>query len=126
MKYFGPSNSSIFFAIINQLRYSKKLSRTTHKTSNITTTIRGSSYFMSQTSAETLRFTVHNTSIVERLNIVLNYVDLIWMYSLSNGKLTFPNLTRITTIRITGSKLVKRKNKISNLTNRLERTTVSG
>jgi len=44
---------------------------------------------------------------------------LIWMYSLTNGKLTFPNLTKITTVRITGVELVKRKHKILGLANRL-------
>lgn len=86
-----------------------------------TTVIRGSSYFLSQRSAEKLGFTVSSTSIIEKLNIVLNYVDLIWMYSLTNGKLTFPNLTRITTVKITGSELIKRKQKIQELVNRLEK-----
>jgi len=43
--------------------------------SNIT--IRGSSYFLSQRSAEKLGFKVSNASFLERLNITLNYIDLI-------------------------------------------------
>ncbi|MEO1054962.1 MAG: hypothetical protein AAFX87_30290 [Bacteroidota bacterium] len=86
-----------------------------------TTVVRGSSYFLSQRSAEKLGFKVNSASIAEKLNIVLNYVDLIWMYSLTNGKLTFPNLTNISTVSITGSDLAKRKDKIQALVNRLER-----
>jgi hypothetical protein len=85
-----------------------------------TTIIRGSSYFLSERSAKKLGFTVNSTSIIEKLNIVLNYADLIWMYSLANGKLTFPKLTRITTVRITGSELIKRKQKILELVNQLD------
>ena len=85
-----------------------------------TTVIRGSSYFLSRRSAEKLGFKINTTSIMEKFNIALNYVDLIWMYSLTNGKLTFPNLTRITTVRITGSELVNRKNRIQELVNRLD------
>ena len=86
--------------------------------SNIT--IRGSSYFVSQRSAEKLGFKVSQASLLEKLNIILNYVDLIWMYSLTNGKLTFPNLATITTVRTNGHELIKRKQKIIELLNRLE------
>lgn len=86
--------------------------------SNIT--IRGSSYFLGQRSAEKLGFKVSKASFLEKLNITLNYVDLIWMYSLSNGKLTFPNLVSITTVSTKGNELIKRKQKIIELSNRLE------
>ncbi|WP_425236344.1 hypothetical protein [Ulvibacterium sp.] len=85
-----------------------------------TTVIRGSSYFLSKRSAEKLGFEVNKTSILEKLNIALNYIDLIWMYSLSNGKLTFPNLTTILTVRTTGSELLLRKQKIMELVDRLK------
>ena len=81
--------------------------------------IRGSSYFLSKRSADKLVFTSNRTSFVEKLNIVLNYFDLVWMYSLSNGKLTFPNLANIHTVRITGAELLKKKEVIVNLLNRL-------
>ncbi|MBT8307716.1 MAG: hypothetical protein KJN85_12320 [Maribacter sp.] len=83
------------------------------------TIIRGSSYFLSERSAKKLGFSVNKTSIIEKINIALNYFDLIWMYSLTNGKLTFPNLTKITTVRITGSELVQSKKEILGLANRL-------
>lgn len=74
--------------------------------------IRGSSYFISSRTAEKLGFSVKKTSAVETLNIVLNYVDLVWMHSLSNGYITFPNLTNIKTISIEGSDLIKHKSLI--------------
>lgn len=82
--------------------------------------IRGSSYFLRQRSAEKLGFKVNNASILEKLNIILNYIDLIWMYSLTNGKLTFPNLSTISTVRTTGANLMEKKQTIIELKNRLE------
>ncbi|RED92994.1 hypothetical protein [Marinoscillum furvescens] len=86
------------------------------------TTIRGSSYFLSQRSGEKLGFKVSNASLLEKLNIALNYLDLIWMYSLTNGKLTFPNLRTISTVSTSGSELITRKQRIMDLVNRLEST----
>ncbi len=86
-----------------------------------TITIRGSSYFLNQRSAEKLGFRVNSTSIAEKVNIALNYVDLIWMYSLTNGKLTFPDLTRITTVSITGSDLIERKQRIEEIMYRMQK-----
>ncbi len=82
--------------------------------------VRGSSYFLSKRSAERLGFTVTRTSFLERLNISLNYLDLIWTYSLSNGRLTFPNLKNISTVRITGEKLIKQKGRIAGYVRRIE------
>lgn len=84
------------------------------------TIIRGSSYFLSERSAKKLGFSILNTSIIEKFNIVLNYFDLIWMYSLASGKLIFPDLTKINTVRITGIDLVHQKQKILDLSNRLK------
>lgn len=84
------------------------------------TIIRGSSYFLSERSAKKLGFSVTKTSMSEKFNIALNYLDLIWMYSLANGKLTFPDLTNINTIRITGIELVKQKQTLLNLLIRLK------
>jgi hypothetical protein len=89
------------------------------------TIIRGSSYFIGERSAKKLGFSINKTSMIEKLNIGLNYLDLIWMYSLSNGKLTFPNLRKITTVRITGAELVQNKEKILAIAKRLENKTSS-
>ena len=86
-----------------------------------TAVIRGSSYFLSERSAKKLGFSMGKTSMAEQMNIAVNYLDLIWMYSLTNGKLTFPNLRNIATVRITGAKLIQQKGRILALANRLKR-----
>jgi len=74
-----------------------------------TVIVRGSSYFFSESTAKRMGFEISNTSIYEKMNLLFNYLDLLWMFSLSKGKLTFPKLSQIKTASITGSNLVKNK-----------------
>lgn len=80
-----------------------------------TVLVRGSSYFFSEQTAKRLGFKVKETGGSEKFNIFLNYVDLIWMYSLSKGRLTFPSLKGIKTAEISGENLVNQKEKLLKL-----------
>jgi hypothetical protein len=71
--------------------------------------IKGSSYFFSERTAKRLGFEIFETDASVRFNIVLNYLDLTWMYSLSRGKLSFPKLKGVQTAQITGEKLLLQK-----------------
>jgi hypothetical protein len=83
--------------------------------------IRGSSYFISHKTATRLNFEVVETSILEKINIFLNYIDLFWTYSLSKGKIVFPKLTKIKTVRTTGQLLSQNKQKIIDMENHLNK-----
>ena len=82
--------------------------------------VTGCSYFFSQQTAARLGFTTKPTTIYEKLNILINYVDLFWMYSLSKGKISFPDITKTSRATITGANLVENKMQLAQLKTYLE------
>ena len=50
----------------------------------------------------------------------MNVIDLIWMYSLSQGKLKIPNIGNVRKASTTGKKLMENKNKIKLLIEKLK------
>lgn len=81
--------------------------------------VRGSSYFFSEGTAKKLGFDVRKANFLEQLNIAINYLDLLWMYSLAHGKITFPKLNRIKTAEIKGNTLLKHQEILQSLHNSL-------
>ena len=77
-----------------------------------TVKIVGTSYFFNQRTATKLGFSVKNASILNRINLLLNFIDLFWMYSISRGKPSIPNLLKVNKVVIDGKTLVENKNNI--------------
>lgn len=83
--------------------------------------VKGSSYFFSDRTAERVGFKLTKANAAIKFNIILNYLDLLWMYSMAHGKLVFPSLKNIKTAEITGHDLVASKQKLEELDQFLKR-----
>jgi hypothetical protein len=77
--------------------------------------ISGSSYFFSERTAKRIGFEIGKTDVAVKTNIVINYPDLVWMYSLANGKIKLPKLSQVKTARISGKTLKENKTVLQKL-----------
>ncbi len=79
------------------------------------TLFQGSSYFFNERTAKKLGFKLTKTMFTLKIYFLINYFDLTWMYSLSKGRLIFPNINNVQTVSITGKNLVLSKTRLNNL-----------
>lgn len=74
-----------------------------------TVRIVGHSYFFSDRTAEKLGFAVSKASFFWVINSTLQFIELSYLYSFSQGKLAFPKFWKVRRAEIVGSDLVKKK-----------------
>ncbi len=80
-----------------------------HKRIPETVQIVGTSYFFNTRTFAKMGFDVVQPSLFSRLNLFVNCIDLVWMYSLSQGKFALPKVWNVKKASITGAKLVEQK-----------------
>lgn len=80
-----------------------------------TVSVEGTSYFFSESTAKRLGFEVEPGKGFLKYNLYMNFIDLCWTYSLSQGKFTFPDLKDIKKAHTTGKKLVENKERLTKL-----------
>ena len=85
-----------------------------------TVNIVGTSYFFNNRTLHKMGFEMVNPSLFYRLNLFVNFIDLIWMYSLSQGKLSIPKLWNAKKASITGVKLIESKKRLEELHNKMK------
>ena len=90
-----------------------------------TVNIVGTSYFFNDRTLSKMGFDIENPSLFYRLNLFINFTDLIWMYSLSKGKLSIPKLWNAKKASISGAKLVESKKAIEDLYDKMKRRTTT-
>lgn len=82
-------------------------------------TIVGTSYFFSDRTAQKMGFELIEPSFFYRINLIVNILDLAWMYSLSQGKWAIPKVWQAKKIQISGQKLVENKGQLEALYDKL-------
>ena len=83
----------------------------------------GTSYFFNNRTLYKMGFEVENPSLFYRVNLIANFIDLLWMYSLSQGKLSIPKIWNAKNAKISGAKLIESKKMIEELHETLKRKT---
>ena len=72
----------------------------------------GTSYFFNDRTLLKLGFQIEKASLFYRINLLINGIDLFWMYSLSQGKLAIPTLWDAKKASIQGNQLAQSKPKL--------------
>lgn len=77
--------------------------------------ISGTSYFFNKRTLNKLGFEQEKPSLFYRINLMANFIDLIWMYSISQGHFSMPKIWTAKKASIEGGKLVENKEIIKEL-----------
>lgn len=83
--------------------------------------IEGSSYFFNHKSLLRLGFSIASASRFHQVNLFVNFIDIIWMYSLAMGRFKIPPIWKIQKAKIDGHGLLKQKEKLQQLSASLEK-----
>ena len=74
--------------------------------------VKGTSYFFSSSTARRFGFEVTPAPKDAKLNIYFNYFEILWMYSLAQGKLALPSMKNIQLAKTDGKTLLAHKERI--------------
>ena len=87
-----------------------------------TVLIVGHSYFFSERTTRKLGFKIFPSDSITKICSCLNAVELIGLYSFSQGKWAMPKFWKVKAVMISGEHLCLRKDLIINLIEKLEKT----
>lgn len=80
-----------------------------------TVSISGTSYFFNERTLNKFGFELRKPSLFYRINLFANLIDLIWMYSFSQGRFSIPKIWNAKEASISGSQLMESKDVIEDL-----------
>ena len=86
-----------------------------HKGVPETVNIIGTSYFFNHRTMTKMGFSTEKPTLFYQLNLFVNFIDLIWMYSISKGRFSIPKLWNAQKATITGTQLIGSKKAIVEL-----------
>lgn len=73
------------------------------------------SYFFNERSIAKFGFEPEKPSIAYRINLMVNFIELTWMYSLAKGAYSIPQVWKARKAKVNGSKLISKKGLIIEL-----------
>jgi len=88
-----------------------------------TVNVVGTSYFFNDRTLSKMGFEIVKPTLLYRLNLFMNFIDIIWMYSLAQGKLSIPKLWKAKKASISGTKLIENKKLIEEIYTLIRRKT---
>jgi hypothetical protein len=85
-----------------------------------TVEIIGTSYFFNERTLQKMGFVMTTPTWFYRLNLLVNCIDLTWMYSLAQGRLAIPKVWDAKKAAISGQRLLENKGHIEALLARMQ------
>ena len=89
-----------------------------------TVKISGTSYFFNERTLNKVGFELEKPSLFYRINLFANAIDLLWMYSVSQGRFSIPKIWRAKKASISGSILLTKKDIIEKLYKKMTSKTI--
>lgn len=72
----------------------------------------GTSYFIGRNTIRKIGFSEEDVTPIKRVLFIIDYINLMLMYSFSKGKISFPNILKLRKVKIKGDRLIKAEDKI--------------
>lgn len=82
--------------------------------------IKGSSYFFNERNASRFGFSITETKNSHKYILMLNIMEIGFVYSFAQGRFALPNFSDFKSVKTTGAELVKHKDYIQSLVDRLD------
>jgi hypothetical protein len=92
------------------------------KDNNTAVRIKGTTYILNERTAHKIGLNIIKTDIIQKLILTFNYVNILISNSIAKRKLSFPKLTTIRTFESTVEELIKRREFIEGLNDKLKNT----
>ena len=78
-----------------------------------TAIIKGTSHFMENSIIKKLGFTIDDPEPIDKIGFFIDYLDLVWMNSLSKGQIHFPKFNNFKKAKISGEQLLNSEGKLN-------------
>lgn len=75
--------------------------------------IKGTSHFMANSIIKKIGFTIVDPEPIDKIGFFMDYLDLVWMNSLSKGKIYFPKFSNFKKAEISGEQLLNAEGKLN-------------